>query len=414
MRKAWLIIHANGLSSESVTTRNEVRAFAEDSDRHIQRIARQLQQRNFKFAPSRGIPVKKKGKTSKRPLVKSPLPNRIVQRAILDVLQSLPRIKSILGSKHNFGGIESAGVPEAIRHAYIAAQEAKYFIRTDIKSFFVNIPRSKAIEIVTRITHEAEFDALLVQATDTELDNLIQLGRDSELFPLEGKGVAQGSCLSPLLCNLLLGAFDEQMNGRGIRCIRYIDDFIIFAKSKSTAFAALNSAREALSALDLDAYDPQTDKDKADCGSTAEAISFLGCEVLPGKIKPSRESTHRLLTRVDGILRDATYGALDVSVAVTEHFTYADTLHKLGNTIRGWGNTYSFCTDDRQMANVDIEIDKKLASFQLNYFKRLEKKSEHDKRTLLGVHMLKDCKRDQSFRAMVAGYPTVETPAQMN
>ena len=46
-------------------------------------------------------------------------------------------------------------------------------------------------------------------------------------------GVAQGNSLSPLLGNLLLKDFDSAMNSLpNIRCIRFIDDFIILGPNK--------------------------------------------------------------------------------------------------------------------------------------------------------------------------------------
>jgi len=186
----------------------------------------------------------------------APIPNRIIQRAILDIIQTIPAIKQKLSSGRNFGGIAEAGVPKAIREAYIASRNSGHFIRTDIKSFFDKIPRETAVSKVTRETGDETFNEMVRLATTTELDNLVTLGRDGELFPLEDIGVAQGSALSPLLCNLLLEEFDQQMNGRQIVCIRYIDDFILFAPNKAKAFAAFAGAQWHLQGLskELDCY----------------------------------------------------------------------------------------------------------------------------------------------------------------
>jgi len=49
------------------------------------------------------------------------------------------------------------------------------------------------------------------------------------------KGVPQGSPLSPLLSNILLDELDKELKGKGLRFIRYADDFSIYTKSKAEA-----------------------------------------------------------------------------------------------------------------------------------------------------------------------------------
>ncbi len=54
------------------------------------------------------------------------------------------------------------------------------------------------------------------------------------------KGVPQGSPLSPLLSNIMLNELDKEMERRGLRFVRYADDFSIYCKTKSEARAAGN------------------------------------------------------------------------------------------------------------------------------------------------------------------------------
>jgi len=48
-------------------------------------------------------------------------------------------------------------------------------------------------------------------------------------------GVPQGSPLSPLLSNILLDVMDKELKRKGLRYVRYADDFSIYAKTKAEA-----------------------------------------------------------------------------------------------------------------------------------------------------------------------------------
>jgi RNA-directed DNA polymerase len=55
------------------------------------------------------------------------------------------------------------------------------------------------------------------------------------------KGVPQGSPLSPLLSNIMLHELDKELVKRGLRFVRYADDFSIYAKTEKEAREAGNS-----------------------------------------------------------------------------------------------------------------------------------------------------------------------------
>jgi len=408
--KAWSVIQENGRHSKSARTRAEIADFGSDAPRKIARIVQQLRRRTFRFQPAHGIAVKKANKSKKRPLVLAPIENRIVQRAILDVVQQLPAINAKLHQGVNFGGVQGRGVPEAVEAAWKAARANGYYVRTDIQSFFVNVPKEQALGKIFAHVEDLEFQDLMRGATTTELANIAALGRDRELFPLADIGVAQGSSLSPLLCNLLLEELDAMLNCRGVRCIRYIDDFILFAPDRARARAALKSARLHLKERNLDCYDPSESSDKAEEGPTTDHIAFLGCEIWPDRIRPSRDTRRRLMANIAEATSDSLAALHDPVEALLEGHTYIDTLATVGNIVRGWGNTYAFCTDDRLMDDLDRQVDDHLAAFRARYYRELQGRDALDRRRLVGVFSLRDCNRDSSVRRMIEQVLASQTP----
>lgn len=401
LRTAWRVVYSNGISSRKEETRKHVAAFNIGIESRLDRIYRQLSKDRFKFFAGEGLLIPRKGKTP-RPLVRSPIPNRIVQRAILEVLQSEAALEPYYKNHSSFGGIKGKrlGVPGAIRAVYdtISSGLAKYYIRSDIPSFFTKIPRTIVLETINRVIPDKRFQSILDQATATELANLATLGEAATLFPSYEIGVAQGCCLSPLLGNILLEDFDKKLNGRGIVCIRYIDDFIILGPDLHKVQAAFKSGLALLAKYKMTAYDPNVDRDKAGMGEVRHGLEFLGCNLRPGMISPTRKSRERIVNAVKlafdkslrlvdypSELRDAGLGAVD-------------TLSEVSNMLEGWGNQYAFCNDRESLKAVDsqvhVHIDNYLRSVFSRYSKHAGANALINSRRLLGVHLLIDSKSD--------------------
>src|SRR5574344_2173931 len=60
------------------------------------------------------------------------------------------------------------------------------------------------------------------------------------------EGSPQGGPLSPLLANIYLNEYDQEMGGRGVPVIRYADDIVVLAKSERAAKRLLESGRKYL------------------------------------------------------------------------------------------------------------------------------------------------------------------------
>jgi RNA-directed DNA polymerase len=297
--RAWRKVRENGQHSLSAETRDEISQFETESAKRLNLLQYHLSHHCFEFRAQRDIAKRRPGKCP-RPIVIAAIENRVVQRAILDILQELRPIREVLLTRTSIGGIKNRGREHAMSLVQEATHNgARYFIRSDIEGFFTRIPRADVLSYIAQFISDPEFLDLLGRATDTRLANLRQLGDEGLLFPIEEKGVAQGSPLSPLIGNVLLRGFDAAMNGRGITCIRYIDDFLLLGPTEKAVQKAFRTAQDILRETGLRAYEPGSEK--AEAGKVEDGFDFLGCTISPGLIQPARSARQKIVSQIDSI-----------------------------------------------------------------------------------------------------------------
>jgi RNA-directed DNA polymerase len=403
---AWRVIHENGRSSQSAETRREIGQFAETAEVSLNRIQRQLSRNAFVFRPALGVRVQKKGKDSKRPLVVAPIESRIVQRAIHDVLLSIPRIQEYAGNPYSFGGVkkkrgqEIAGVPAAIEAVLGAiGAGAKFVIRSDISSFFTKIPKPVVTAIVEEATQDQGFVQLFKDAITVELENLADLKDDADLFPLYEIGVAQGCSLSPLLGNMLLSEFDREMNSGASRCLRYVDDFIILAPDNIEAEKQFSRGVRLLKKHGLKVSGEKTFK-----GQVTGGFEFLGVEINNGGIRPSQASRKRFLGKIEKALGSSVAGfhAFDKGDSFAPRQSLIRTLTDVSGIALGWGKQYFFCNDKNLFAQLDCKLDSMIREYLAIYAKFSRPQAQWRRRRLLGIPLLEEL-ASRPFKYPVSG-----------
>ena len=392
--RAWRVICENGRASQSSDTRREIEEFAATAEARLTKIRGQLDRGTFTFKPARGFPISKEGKKAIRPLVIAPVESRVVQRAIHDVLLTVPAICKYAENPYSFGGVKKAkgksvaAVPAAIEAVLTAiGTGANYVIRSDISSFFTKIPKPVVTAIVADATQEPEFIELFTQAITVELENLASLREHAAAFPIYEIGVAQGSSLSPLLGNLLLFEFDQQMNVDDCRCIRYVDDFIILAPGRKVAERHFFKALKLLEKKGL-----ETSQGKTFRGDIARGFEFLGIELGNGLIRPSKASRKRLIENVSrkfGASARA-FRARGGADAIARSLSLIPTLYEVRGIVQGWGKSYFFCNEKNLFAQLDGELDTLLRKYLGAYKAAMNTAKQKGRRRLLGIPLLEE------------------------
>lgn len=388
--KAWKHVREQGLQSASKDTREAVRRFEADPN-GLNRIARQLRERRFSFAGQRGYPAKRRGK-SPRGIVVSPVPVRVVQRAILKVLLNHPAISKFLVAKGSYGGLPGRRVRDALKDVYLAIEAGQVaYAKNDIVDFFQNIPRPEALAVLLADVSNLRFCSLVEQATETELENLALLS-NREVFPTHELGLAQGCCLSPLIANAYLHELDRRMNSSSVSWFRYIDDILVLARTQQGASQSMAAARSHLAERGLKLHTFGRSR-KANIGLTRSGFEYLGCQLEWGQVMPSRGSRARFLQKLEAMERSFLKALQDPSKIRNRRRSVTEVLSEFDHVIKGWGNQYSFCNCEQLWTQLDGSVDQILRRVIGAYSAARGSLNDLDKRRILGVHALVDSKR---------------------
>lgn len=394
---AWRHVRSRGISSNLKQTRDAVELFERDASRQIRRIQNRIRSGVFEFDPQQGV-LKKKESGSFRGIVMASVHNRIVERAILETLQKKSAfVREVLSNPFSVGGVPERSVPHGlfeIRSAFEAGKQ--YFARSDISGFFDNIPREVVLEKLAEKIDDKRFIDLLRRATTVCLANEKELGDNRRAFPVDDLGVAQGSPLSPLMGNILLHKFDKEFNSRGLRCIRFVDDFVLLGKTKTAVFKGFDSASKYLSALGLTCHDPfasNANKLKSEQGQIGEGFVFLGHDIRPGQIMPSEAARKSILAKVDDRLGEGRLAIKDVhnrQSSFVARNRYVQTLDQIDRILRGWGDAFAYGNASNVINDLDEKIEMRLKNFRDWYRAYSASMNWRERRRTGGVCLLTD------------------------
>jgi ribonuclease HI/retron-type reverse transcriptase len=398
LRYAWYKIRANGNKSRLTQTRRQIEGFERQAEQNINLIQRKLRNATFEFIPQQGV-LKKKRSGGYRGIVMAPVPNRIVERALLDGLQEhVSFVQKVNSTETSIGGVPDRSVPHglAIIDRLINGERNQYFIRADMSGFFDSIPRRTVLDQIRSYVDDELFLQLLNRASEVTLQNESVLGENRKVFPIDDHGVAQGSPLSPLFGNILLHEFDCLFNERNITCVRFVDDFLLIADKESRARKAFENAKKYLSNLGIKCHDPfapGVSPEKAQYGNVREGFVFLGYYIIPGLMQPSKEARRALLKKLDECIKDGLNNISEIirtGDEIEARQRYIQTFYIADRILTGWGNAFAYSQSRSTIGDLDRHIDAKIQLFQEKYQRKVSRQTNQTIRRAFGVKLLQD------------------------
>lgn len=313
LREAYRAVKANNGAPgiDGVT----VKAYGEYLEESLNQLHNELKTGTYEPQPVLRVMIPK-ADGGQRPLGIPTVKDRIVQQALLNIMQPI--------FDPDFHPSSYGYRPGRSCHQAVA--KAERFMNKYGLQYIVDMDLSKCFD---RLDHELILEGVNRKISDGSILKLIKkflvagVMKDGAYEETE-TGSPQGGVISPLLTNIYLDRFDQAMKGKGIRIVRYADDILVFARTPRQAERYQQIATGILEGeLKL-----TVNKEKTHLTSVRKGVAYLGfiiwpkvISIHPKKVKNFKDKVRELTPRNHGI---------NVKEMVT----------RLSPVMRGWVNYF--------------------------------------------------------------------------
>jgi RNA-directed DNA polymerase len=299
-----------------------VKAFGNRLDEEITRLLVAWQAGTFRPQAIRHAWIPKPGTDEQRPLGIPTVRDRVVQAALVLVLE--PIFEGTF-SEHSHGfrpGRSSHGALKAVLGHLEAGRV--WVVDADLKGYFDSIPHERLLAAV----HRKVTDRRVLNLIGQFLKAGVVMG--TELIEPEA-GTPQGGVISPLLANIYLNDLDHLMVQTGMVMERYADDFVIHCRTREEAERAMATVQEWTARAGLTLHPSKTRL--VDLGQPGAHLDFLGYRLQRhtdqmGKDRILRLVRPKSLDRIREAIRTHTPRKSGASLAVQ--------IAWLNPVLRGW------------------------------------------------------------------------------
>ena len=288
-----------------------VQEFGRQNPESLWQLSDSLKAGTYQPQAIRRVHIPKPGTKDMRPLGIPTVRDRIVQAAIVNVIEPIFERDF---AEHSYGFRPGRSCKDALRRVDgLLKAGYTHVVDADLKGYFDSIPHDR---LMTRL-QEKIADGRVLSLIESFLKAGIQEGV-SEWTP--EAGAPQGAVLSPLLSNVYLDPLDHLLAQSGFEMVRYADDFVILCRTAEDAGRALELVMQWVADNGLTLHPTKTRLVDA----RSEGFDFLGYHFRGKQHWPRDKSIQKL--------KDA----LRAKTRRTSGTSLACIVTDVNRTLRGW------------------------------------------------------------------------------
>jgi RNA-directed DNA polymerase len=295
-----------------------VEDFAEHEREELGLLHEQLREGHYRPAAVRRAWIPKPGSSEKRPLGIPTVRDRVVQTALVHVIEP---ILDVTFHERSYGFRHGRGCHDALRCVeQLLSDGYVYVVDADLKGYFDTIPKDRLLEIVRQKISDRRVLGLIKQYLDQGIMEELKTWTPEA-------GVPQGAVLSPVLANAYLNPLDHHMAQRGFQMVRYADDFVILCRTPEEAQAALAEVQKWVAEQGLTLHPEKTHIVDA----REKSFAFLGYSFRGALRFPRAKSHKKFVTRIRHLTPRKSGESLEVII------------QRLNRSTQGWFNFFRHC-----------------------------------------------------------------------